>query len=351
MGRPLSRRIEDWIVPWRELEWPLDWRALFGRPAPLALEIGFGNGEFLERELRSHPERNHVGIELSWTSATHLFRRLDRLTEETGERVHARVLLVEAEVAMRHLFATGSLTELFVNHPCPWPKERHHGRRLLKPDFLALAADRLVEEGPMTVVTDHAEYATWIGEVFEAQTALAPALGTTEVDALPGRETTKYQRKAMAAGIPIHYFPWRRAHAPEGLPPLPPRDPFDTMPSLTLQGACDPAHLFDGFAPVLHREQVEGVDVTVKLVAAYRRSDDQAWMVEALVKEDGLRQEFALVVLPQEGNQVLIKLGGLGRPHPTHGVKRAVWCAGSWLREHVPGLGIAHHNLGEEPTR
>lgn len=342
MPRPLALSVVDWLVPWRERDWPIDWDAEFGRAAPLSLEIGFGNGEFLEREAGRHPERNHVGVELSWTSTTHLFRRLDR-----GATPHVRALLVEAELALQHLFASGSLCEVFINHPCPWPKDRHAARRLIQPDTLELLADRMAPAAPLLIVTDHEAYAAQVAETLEAQQAFEPALGSTEVASIPEREPTKYQRKAMAAGLGIHYFAWRRASAPTRRVPPPDRTSLDEMPNLTLQGPARLDSLFAGFAPQVYRDGQGDVEVVVKLVAAYRREDSEGWMVEALVKEDRLQQTFALEIAPR-GEALLVKLGGLGQPRPTFGAKRAVWHLGAWLRAQHPELEIARHNLGDD---
>ena len=74
----LSRAICRSLIPWLELSWPLDWEAIFGRPGRLVVEIGFGNGRFVEEKARTHPEENFVGIERSWGSVTRLLRRIER---------------------------------------------------------------------------------------------------------------------------------------------------------------------------------------------------------------------------------------------------------------------------------
>ena len=76
MGRPLSRDIEAYVLDWRATAWPLDPAATFGRRAPLVLEVGFGNGEFLADLAVAAPDHDHLGIELSWSGATRLFPRL-----------------------------------------------------------------------------------------------------------------------------------------------------------------------------------------------------------------------------------------------------------------------------------
>jgi tRNA (guanine-N7-)-methyltransferase len=340
MARPLALSIADAVVPWRERDWPIDWERIFGRRAPLVLEIGFGNGAFLEREARAHPERDHVGIELSWTSATHLLRRIDQ-----RGLANVRLLLGDAQALLRQLIAPAALAEVFVNHPCPWPKERHAERRLVGPAFLALLAERMRAGAPLWIVTDHAAYARAIAETLEAQRDFVPALGATEVSELPGREPTKYERKAMAAGEPIHYFAWRRTDA--AIPVAEPAPARAPMPSLTLQGTAGHGELFHGFQPLVETTTHAGVETTVKLAHAYRRLDEPAWLVQALVKEDRLEQEFALEVIPRAGGQLMIKLSTLGHPHPTFGVRRAVWRVAAWLFERHPELVPVRHNLAD----
>jgi tRNA (guanine-N7-)-methyltransferase len=349
--RPLPLSIADWLVPWRERAWPLDWAAELGRNAPLALEIGFGNGEFLAREAQRRPDRNHVGIELSWTSATHLFRRLDQGWPDQGGTPRVRALLADAEVALEHLFAPGSLAAAFLNHPSPWPKDRHAARRFVRPQTLRLLATRMSPAAELSIVTDHAAYAAQIAALLEAQRDFAPLEGTTEVAAIPGREPTKYQRKAMAEGVPIHYFRWVRAgaHATQA-PVAAPATPFpnDPMPSLTLNGRVAPERLFHGIAPDVETSAPREVATVVRLASVYRREGDApAWLIETLVKEERLQQQFAIEVAPRGGDGLLIKLSVLGHPHPTFGVKRAVWLVGAWLRRAHPELGLAHHNLGD----
>jgi len=327
-------------VEWARHPWPLDWAGCFGRRAPLALEIGFGNGAFLVDEARTHPGRDHLGIELSWTAATHLLRRLGQ-----GGCPNVRLLLGDAEALVAHLFAPEALDEVFVNHPCPWPKARHHERRLLRRDFLALLATRMRPGAPLLIVTDHADYATWLQGELAATPELASRHATVEVESIAGRTPTKYQRKARAQGIPSHSFEWRKrpdaapvaagAPAPEELP----------MPTLSLTGADPARELFPDFRPQRFRERERGVEVIVKLQAIYRRPDQPVWLVETFVQEDHLRQMFAIDVVLR-GREVLLKPSALGQPYPTHGVKRAVWCVAAWLRTRHPGLALTHESLG-----
>jgi tRNA (guanine-N7-)-methyltransferase len=257
---------------------------------------------------------------------------------------NVRVLLGDAEALVHHLFATRALSEVFVNHPCPWPKTRHFERRLLTREFLALLAERMQDGARLTVVTDHAEYAAWLGEELAAQRALESCHATIEVSALQGRTPTKYQLKAMAQGIPIHYFEWRKAPAPEPSVPLPRANEI-SMPTLTLSGASALAEPFQEFRAVLFRERHQDLEVVVKLEAVYHRTDAPVWLIETLVVEGELRQTFALDVV-RRGATLLLKPSALGQPYPTHGVKRAVWCAARWLQSRHPGLALEHESLG-----
>ncbi len=340
MARPLSTSLQEYVVDWQRSSWPVPWNTVFGRSAPLALEIGFGNGSFLAEQGLTRPERDHVGIELSWTAATHLFRRLQR-----AGHGNVRVLLGDAEALVQHLFAADSLCEVFVNHPCPWPKSRHLERRLLAREFLACLAERMQPGARLTVVTDHAEYAQWLGQELVAQSALASSHETIEVAALAGRAATKYQLKAMAQGIPIHYFEWHKTRTPRELPPPRAQPSEISMPTLTLSGEVASRELFRDFRPALFRERHQDVEVVVKLEAVYQRTDAPVWLLETLVQEGHLRQQFGIDVVAR-GASLLLKPSALGQPHPTHGVKRAVWCAAQWLRSRHGALEIRHESLG-----
>ena len=188
---PLSLALHRYLVPWEHRDWPVDWNREFGSAAPLVLEAGFGNGDFLADLARRRPESDHVGIELSWGSVQRLVRRAD-----AGELGNLRVLQGDAVFLVDRLFASGSLSGAYVNFSDPWRKPRHHRRRLVRPDFVALLATRLAPGAETIIATDHAEYADWIAEVLESQTALVPALGATRVGEIPGRRPTRYESKA-----------------------------------------------------------------------------------------------------------------------------------------------------------
>ena len=177
------------LVRWRELPRPIDWRAQFGRDAPLEAELGFGNGEFLVRRAQTHPQRNFIGIELEWGSVYRALRRIAQL-----DVTNIRVVQLDARVALERLFAARSLAHAYALFPCPWPKRRHTKHRLFAHDFLRLLNSRLQARGDARIVTDSPSYAAWI----QAQ-ARRTGLAIDPVLVHPGADT-KYERKWQAQG-------------------------------------------------------------------------------------------------------------------------------------------------------
>lgn len=177
------------LLLWQHVERPIDWVQQFARQAPVDVEIGFGNGEFLVREAQEHPERNFVGIEQEWASVQ---RGLRRITQANIPNV--RVLLVDARIALERLFPAQTVQRVYALFPCPWPKERHIKHRLFAQTFLTLLNSRLVPEGEVQMVTDHEAYLHWVLDQvpdtgFVAQwTTVAP------------RFSTKYERKWCETG-------------------------------------------------------------------------------------------------------------------------------------------------------
>lgn len=136
----------------RELE-GLTWPAVFGDDRPVELEIGTGKAGFLLRRARARPERNFLGIE--WAGEFYRYA-VDRM--ERWQVPNVRLLRWDAGHFIRQICPRASLLALHVYHPDPWPKKRHHKRRLFQPVFVEAAVACLVPGGHWAVQTDHAEY-------------------------------------------------------------------------------------------------------------------------------------------------------------------------------------------------
>jgi tRNA (guanine-N7-)-methyltransferase len=132
----------------------LDLRAVFGRSAPVILEIGFGNGEYLLRRARREPERNFLGVEVHRPGVGHL------LLEAAQANIdNLRIIAHDAVEVLEQQIPAGSLEEVLLLFPDPWPKKRHHKRRLVQPPFIALVASRLHVGGRLQIATDWQPYA------------------------------------------------------------------------------------------------------------------------------------------------------------------------------------------------
>lgn len=193
------------------------WPALFtgdvatpaGAALRLVLEIGFGRGEFGIALATESPDVAYVGVELSFRRVHKQARRLAK-----GGPRNVRLVHGTGEQAVAELFARGSLDAVWINFPDPWPKKRHHRRRLVQPPLVAAIADRLAPGGLLHVATDDAPYAEHIDAVLAAEplleNAYAPARWLPEV---PGRMQTAYEREWRALGRSLHFWAYRRRDA------------------------------------------------------------------------------------------------------------------------------------------
>ena len=132
---------------------PLDWSALYGNANPVELEIGIGKGTFLTEQARARPEVNFFGIEWArwfWRYASDRMRR--------HGCTNARTVRAEANFFLTEFVPDESISVLHIYFPDPWPKARHHKRRLIQPPFLKLVERVLVPGGRLQVVTDHQGY-------------------------------------------------------------------------------------------------------------------------------------------------------------------------------------------------
>ncbi len=165
---------ERWCLPYRGE--PIDAQAVFGREAPLVVEIGFGMGETTTQIAAADPERDFLGIEVYPAGVGSLLARI----EAAGLR-NLRIVQHDAVEVIRDMIAPGMLAGAHVYFPDPWPKKRHHKRRLIQPPFVALLASRLAPGGYLHCATDWEHYAVQMLDVLSREPLLANSAGETEV--------------------------------------------------------------------------------------------------------------------------------------------------------------------------
>jgi tRNA (guanine-N7-)-methyltransferase len=173
---------------------PLDFEALFGRRAPVVVEVGSGMGETTVRIAAANPDRDYLAIEVHAPGVGSLLRQVS----EQG-LTNVRVMQHDAVEVLREMVPEGSLAAIHAFFPDPWPKKRHHKRRLIQPAFAQLAASRLAPGGILHVATDWEDYAHHVLAIFDATASLRnTAAGFAARPA--ARPETKFERRGLGLG-------------------------------------------------------------------------------------------------------------------------------------------------------
>ncbi len=187
---------------------PYDPAAWFGRSAPLVLEIGSGMGESTAALAGAAPDVDHLAVEVYEPGLAQLLMRI-----ATGGLTNLLLLRGDAVDLLCESIPAGSLDGIRIFFPDPWPKRRHRKRRLVQPEFVALAGSRLRTGATLHLATDWADYATQMRGVCDAE----PALCRATPDAPDGwpprpgwRPTSKFEQRAVAEGRAVRDLVYRR---------------------------------------------------------------------------------------------------------------------------------------------
>ena len=255
------------FILWQKQEAPIKWRNVFEREAPLSVEIGFGNGEFLVRQALAFPARNFVGIELAWGS----IRRALRHIAQTGVS-NVRLLRIDSRVAFDWLFSPRSINYIYSLFPMPWPKRHHERHRLFSHKILKLLNNRLITDGKVQMVTDCEPYFTWVLEQL-------PGTGfTVDTKVSCPRFNTKYERKWQEKGqnkfFEINLVKHEHREIPE-------------KEEVTLKTYC-----INHFDPERFSPANERGEVVVQFQEFLFDPKHQKGMVRVMVVEEGLTQNF-----------------------------------------------------------
>ena len=190
--RAVSELLPVFGVPYQSA--PVDLDRVFGRSAPKILEIGFGMGETTADIARANPEIDYLGIEVHTPGVGGLLNRIAELG-----LTNVRIIQHDAVEALEHMIAPGALDGVHVFFPDPWPKKRHHKRRLIQTPFVRLLASRMRPGGYLHVATDWEDYALQVLEVLSAEPALRnAAAGFAERPAT--RPQTKFEQRGLRLG-------------------------------------------------------------------------------------------------------------------------------------------------------
>jgi len=171
---------------------------IFGRSAPLVLEIGSGMGETTAAIAQAHPEADFIAVEVHGPGVGSLLNRIESL-----QLLNLRVIRHDALEVLEKMIPDASLAAIHLFFPDPWPKKRHHKRRLVQPEFAALAARKLAPAGTLHAATDWPDYAEHMDEVFSREPLLERATKGFTL-----RPATKFEARGKRLGHPIRelYF-------------------------------------------------------------------------------------------------------------------------------------------------
>jgi tRNA (guanine-N7-)-methyltransferase len=192
-----QQRAVDELLPRFGIEFEprlLDLDTVFGRQAPRILEIGFGMGEVTAQLARLHPERDYLGVEVHTPGVGNLLKLID----EHG-LTNLRIVRHDAVEVLRQMIPVDAFDGVHVFFPDPWPKKRHHKRRLIQPEFVHLLASRIKPGGYLHFATDWEEYATQMLEVLAAEPLLANTT-TGFAPRPPSRPQTKFETRGLKLG-------------------------------------------------------------------------------------------------------------------------------------------------------
>ena len=189
---------DPWL-PSQRLFPPYVWPEVFGRTAPVELDLGAGDGVYVEARVRREADRDFVAVERLLGRATKIAKKAVR-----GDLRNLRILRLESAYFLKNLCAPDSVDVITLRYPDPWPKRRHHGNRILTRDFAADASRALRKCGRLQLTTDDREYFEW---------------ACREVDACPGwkvdpdwsgqdEPTSEFEEKFKEEGRAVYRRAW-----------------------------------------------------------------------------------------------------------------------------------------------
>ena len=179
---------------------PLHFSDVFNRDAPLVLEIGSGMGETTAAIAKARPDADFIAVEVHGPGVGSL---LNRISKEGLSNL--RVIRRDAVEVLARMIADDALAAIHLFFPDPWPKKRHHKRRLVQPEFAALAARKLARGGVLHAATDWPDYAGHMDQVFLRESLLERAESGLAV-----RPATKFEARGRRLGHPIRDLYFRR---------------------------------------------------------------------------------------------------------------------------------------------
>jgi len=185
---------------------PIHFGELFRRDCPVVLEIGFGNGESLATMAQQNPDRCYIGVEVHRPGVGSLLLNIERLG-----LTNLRLSMTDSVEFLQTQIPDASLSAVQIFFPDPWPKARHHKRRLVQPDFVQLLQRKIRSGGTLHLATDWPDYAEHMMLVMEAADGFSNVVGPGKWLPRPAwRPETRFERRGVKLGHPVHDLMYSR---------------------------------------------------------------------------------------------------------------------------------------------
>ncbi|MDR1916385.1 MAG: tRNA (guanosine(46)-N7)-methyltransferase TrmB [Synergistaceae bacterium] len=280
---------------------------------PLVVEIGFGNGEYLEHLATTRPGSTVIGIEISqWCLAKGARRVL------AGGFKNVRLMLGDARYLLKYAFDCCCISEVFMNFPCPWPKRRHSERRVNRSEFAELVNSRLAADGTFTLTTDVDWYAEETRTVFSVK-----SFETGPVVRIQPREyQTKYERKWLEMGRDIYEvcakkneFTLDSSHIQS--------EEQKTVESMESTDIFD-AEKFRELVESLEDDSLDSQNPDYRVV--FREiffGTDMSALIKVISIDEGFEQHYHLKLV-QTKDKLRAKIDSVGHPYKTPGVRASL---------------------------
>lgn len=322
------------ILHYSRMDWPTNWEVVFGRSAPLLLEIGFGSGHFLVDWANRRPEANIVGIEISLPS---LRKGQKKMLVASVENL--RILQGDSFSAVWLLFQTQSIEKVVINFPDPWPKAAHQNRRLINGRFLNLLATRMQNGSLLNIATDHDDYAAAIEADVSRSSYFDNRLSSPFLTKDDSRLKTKYENIAIAEGRVCRYFKYIRNSqiAPNSF--INPE--VVEMPHVVLSRPISVGEIGRRFTPF----HVKAENINIKYLDAYQSLDKDMLLVDVYVSEEPYHQRINLSVRSRKEDDIVVSIHPTGFPRPTPGLHLAIYHFLHWLKKITPQISILTSTL------
>lgn len=306
--------LDQTLVFPNRLDNPMDWLSPYSH-RPLYVEIGFGNGDFLRHLAGSLPEGLHVGIEVSQKCIDKAARKAAR---EKLDNI--RLLFGDARFLLRECFPDETVDGVFMNFPCPWPKQKHARRRVTTQAFVDVLGSVLKLGGTFELMTDERWYAE---EVVEAM-GKPPYLEVVSFHVNPVRPlTTKYEKKWLEMGKDTHQVRVRKT---------------SHHSTIRMAGGMESMHVvvegkaFDGKDLDRFKNKEGGDDNAHWVLSEAYTGADGSGLIKAITVDEGFEQRFYILLANREGKCV-VKVDPSSSPYKTPAVRKALENAAALLRD------------------